>query len=97
MEEEIYISTLYDYYGDLLTDKQKEYFEDYYFSNLSLQEIADLNSVSRNAVHKTIITIVDKLKFYEEKLNLYKNRIEINKLLKNKISSELLDKINEIV
>lgn len=97
MEEEIYISTLYDYYGDLLTDKQKEYFEDYYFSNLSLQEIADLNNVSRNAVHKTIITIVDKLNFYEEKLNLYKNRIEINNLLKNKISSELLDKINEIV
>ena len=97
MEEEIYISTLYDYYGDLLTDKQKEYFEDYYFSNLSLQEIADLNNVSRNAVHKTIITIVDKLKFYEEKLNLYKNRIEINKLLHDKISNELLDKINEIV
>ena len=97
MEEEIYISTLYDYYGDLLTNKQKEYFEDYYFSNLSLQEIADLNNVSRNAVHKTIITIVDKLKFYEEKLNLYKNRIEINKLLHDKISNELLDKINEIV
>ena len=95
--EDIYIITLYDYYSELLTLKQKEYFEDYYFSNLSLQEIADLNDVSRNAVHKTITAIVDKLKFYEEKLKLYENRKRINELLKNKISDELLDKVNEIV
>ena len=97
MEENIYIITLYDYYGDLLTDKQQEYFEDYYFSNLSLQEIADEGNISRNAVHKSLTSIVDKLKFYEDKLRLYENREKINKLLKNKISDELLEKVNEIV
>ena len=36
MEETIYLSTLFDYYGVLLTDKQRLYFEDYYFNNLTL-------------------------------------------------------------
>ena len=55
---------LFDYYGELFTDKQKEYFIDYYFNNLTLQEIADNNSVSRNAVHKNIKDILQKLDYY---------------------------------
>ena len=43
LDEQMYISELYDYYQSLLTDKQKEYFEDYYFENLTIQEIADEN------------------------------------------------------
>ena len=35
MEDVVYFNELYDLYGDLLTDKQKEYFEEYYFNNLS--------------------------------------------------------------
>ena len=54
MEENIYITQLFDYYGKLLTDKQKEYFLDYYIENLSLSEIAENYSVSRNAVFKQI-------------------------------------------
>ena len=54
MDKEIYLSSLYDYYSPLLTDKQKDYFEDYYFNNLSLAEIAENNDTSRNAIHKQI-------------------------------------------
>ena len=43
MDKTVYYSTLYDYYGGLLTDNQREIFEDYYFENLTLQEIADNN------------------------------------------------------
>ena len=32
------LTIVYDYYGELLTEKQQLYFEDYYFNNLSLQE-----------------------------------------------------------
>ena len=39
MEEYIYYNSLYDCYQSLLTEKQKKYFEDYYFENLSLSEI----------------------------------------------------------
>ena len=54
MEEIIYYSALFDYYQNLLTDVQRKYFEDYYFNNLSLQEIADSYDVSRNAISKTL-------------------------------------------
>ena len=39
MEKKLYLTILYEYYKDLLTEKQKEYFEDYYFDNLTLSEI----------------------------------------------------------
>jgi len=65
----IYYSQLFDYYGELFTDKQKEYFVDYYFNNLTFQEIAENNDVSKNAVHKSIKDITEKLDYYESKLN----------------------------
>ena len=97
MENNVYLSTLYDYYGELLTEKQKNYFESYYFDNLSLQEIADDEGVSRNAVHKTLTAIVDKLNFYEDKLNLYKNREKINEIIKDIKDEKLKERINELI
>ncbi len=47
MDEQIYLSNLYDYYKDLLTDLQKRYFEDYYFDNLTMEEIANNFSVTK--------------------------------------------------
>ena len=38
MEKEIYLTILFDYYGELLTEKQQTYFKNYYFDNLSLAE-----------------------------------------------------------
>ncbi|MBR3523521.1 MAG: hypothetical protein IKN87_02420 [Bacilli bacterium] len=97
MENSIYLSTLYDYYGELLTDKQKNIFESYYFDNLSLQEIADDEGVSRNAIHKTLQATEDKLNYYEDKLNLYKNRKKINKLLEKIDDDKLKESINELI
>lgn len=90
------LTILYDYYGELLTDKQKNYFEDYYFSNLSLQEIAENNKVSRNAVHKSLKDITYKLYYFEDKLKLYKKGQEINKLIEN-IDENLKSKIKELI
>jgi len=89
-------SYLFDYYGELFTDKQKEYFTDYYFNNLTLQEIADNNNVSRNAVHKNIKDILAKLDYYEEKLNLYSNKQKIEKLLEN-VDVDIKEKIEELI
>ena len=93
---ELKYSILFDYYGELFTDKQKEYFTDYYFNNLTLQEIADNNKVSRNAVHKNIKDILQKLDYYEEKLNLYSNKQKIEKLIEN-IDVEIKMKIEELI
>ena len=79
----IYYVELFDYYGELFTEKQKNYFIDYYFNNLTLQEIADNNKVSKNAIHKNIKEICKKLDYYEDKLNLYNNKKEILKILKD--------------
>ena len=74
MEERDYLIILYDFYSGLLTDKQQEYFEDYYFNNLSLGEIAENTGLSRNAIHKNIKSVEEKLCFYEEKLELCKRK-----------------------
>jgi len=84
---------LYDYYGELLNDDNKRFFEDYYFDNLSLKEIAENNDISRNAVHKHLKNSQEKLEFYELKLGLFKR----DKLIKSKINEINDKKIKEIV
>lgn len=93
MEEIIYYSALFDYYQSLLTDVQKKYFEDYYFNNLSLQEIADSYEVSRNAISKTLKEIKEKLDYYESNLKLLSN----NKKIKELLSEEDLKKIEDYI
>ena len=92
----IYYETLFDYYGELFTDKQKEYFIDYYFNNLTLQEIADNNNVSKNAVHKNIKDVTEKLDYYESKLNLYNNKKKIEELIKD-IDKNIKEQIEELI
>ena len=87
---------LFDYYGELFTDKQKEYFEDYYFNNLTLQEIADNNNISRNAVHKILKDMIKKLDYYEEKLNLYSNKKKIEIIIKD-LDNNIKRKIEELI
>ena len=84
MEEVIYLNELYDFYGSLLTDKQRDYFENYYFNNLSLGEMAENYGVSRNAIHKQLKIVEERLKYYEENLELLK---------KSKKAEELVQKI----
>lgn len=94
MEEFIYYNNLYDLYGDLLTEKQKKYFEDYYFHNLSFSEMADQYDVSRNAVFRQIHITTSKLEEYENKLGLLfkKNKLlEIaDKLPDSKLKEEII-------
>ena len=96
MEQRDLLIILYDYYGELLSSDNRKYFEDYYFDNLSLAEIAENNNISRNAVHKHIKATEEKLAFYEEKLKLYnkdkKIKREISKI-RDKEIKELVEKI----
>ena len=97
MEEVIYFNELYDFYGCLLTDKQREYFENYYFNNLSLGEIADNLEISRNAVHKQIKSAEAKLKEYEEKLKIIKKSNLIKEKLKSINDERLKEEIIDIL
>ena len=96
MDNRDYIILLYDYYGELFSLKQREYFEDYYFNNLSLGEIGDNIGISRNAVHKVIKNVSDKLLFYEDKLQLCSKSVKIKDILKN-APSDIKEKIEELL
>ena len=93
---DIYYVELFDYYGELFTDKQKEYFTDYYFNNLTLQEIGENNNISRNAVHKILKDMLKKLDYYEEKLNLYSNKKKIELIIKD-IDQNIKKEIEELI
>lgn len=92
----LYLNNLYDYYGELLTTKQQEYFEDYYFNNLTLSEIAENNMVSRNAVHKQIKEAEGKLETFEAHLHLLEKKDKIEKILEN-VDLEIKNKIKELI
>ncbi len=99
MEEHIYYNSLFDCYGELLTDNEKECFKSYYSEDLSLKEIAENNSVSRSAVHKTVKKVCEKLENYESILHLYEIKRDLQDCLvisnleeKNKRITEIIDK-----
>ena len=96
MDKYVYLSSLYDHYGKLLTQKQQDYFEDYYFNNLSLQEISENENVSRNAVFKQLKTIEEKLNNYEEKLKLYKKAQKLNGIIINIKDDKLKKQLEDL-
>ncbi len=97
MDKMLYLNELYEYYGELFTDKQKNYYEDYYFNDLSLSEIADNYGVSRNAIYNQLKIVENKLIEYENILHLRDNKKKIVGLLKERVDSNTLNKIEEIL
>lgn len=89
-----YILELYDLYSSLLTEKQRMYFEAYYFEDLSLAEVASSFKLSRNAIFDQIKHVEDKLNDYEEKLHFRAKMEKISTLLAN---SEYLNTVIDIL
>ena len=92
----IELALLYDYYGELLTSKQQMYFEDYYFNNLSLQEIAENYNISRNAVYNSLKEIEKKLIHYESVLKLYEKSKIIEALIVD-LDDDIQNRIKELI
>lgn len=63
-------SLLFDFYGELLTDKQREYFDLHYNEDLSLQEIAEQSGISRQGVWDNIRRAEAAMTEIEEKTGL---------------------------
>jgi len=61
---------LFDFYGELLTDKQREYFDLHYNEDLSLAEIAEQTGISRQGVWDIIRRAETSLRAIEEKTGL---------------------------
>jgi len=97
MEDREYLVILYDYYGELLSDIQREYFEEYYFDNLSLSEISENDGKSRNAIHKCIKSSCSKLYEYEDKLKLYEKRKKLDEIISKIDNKEIKELLRELI
>lgn len=71
MAKNLEISLLLDFYGQMLTDKQREVVEFYYNEDLSLAEIAQHSGITRQGVRDAIKRAERQLLDCEEKLGLY--------------------------
>lgn len=74
LEKKEQLNQLFEIYSSLLTEKQVLYFDHYYREDYSLQEIAELYQVSRNAVYDQLKKVEDHLYDYEKKLKLFELR-----------------------
>ena len=64
------MAMLYDFYGDLLTDRQKEFYDLYYNEDLSLAEIAENYGISRQGVRDVIVRAEAAMTEIEDKTHL---------------------------
>jgi len=64
------MAMLFDFYGDLLTDRQKEFYDLYYNDDLSLAEIAENYEITRQGVRDIIVRAERTLEDVEEKTGL---------------------------
>ena len=72
-------SMLYDFYGELLTEHQKNIYEDVVFNDMSPSEIAREEGISRQGVHDLIKRCDKILRDYEDKLHLVERFMQTKK------------------
>lgn len=106
MEDKLEQAYLYDFYGELLSDRQRKIYEDVIFHDLSLGEIAQEEGISRQGVHETVKRCREALEGYECRLHLVqkflatKGRVaEIHALtreFKNSHDESVLERIGQI-
>ena len=70
MDEAVFRTLLFDFFGELLTDKQKEYFDLHYNEDLSLSEIAESEGISRQGVWDIIRRAEASLRRFESRTGL---------------------------
>ena len=70
MEKIVEQGLLYDFYGELLTEHQRNIYEGVVFNDMSLSEIAEEQGISRQGVHDLVKRCNKILAGYEEKLRL---------------------------
>ena len=92
LERTIEITLLYDYYGELLTERQQEILRLYYFHDLSLGEISEKLDISRQGVY-------DHLHRSEKLLHQYENQLELASKFKNHRNKldKLFQHVKEVV
>ena len=81
MKDSVTMTLLYDYYGELLTEKQRCCFDLYYNQDYSLAEIAAEEGISRQGVHDSIARAAALLKNFEEKIGCLARAAQVHQAL----------------
>ena len=77
MEKILEQTLLYDFYGELLTEHQRQVYEDVVLNDFSLSEVAENRGISRQGVHDMIRRCNRSLEEYESKLHLVEKFLAI--------------------
>lgn len=93
MPKDLNYSILLDYYGQMLTDKQRETLEYYYNEDLSLSEISEIVGTSRQGIMDIIKRSEQQLNSFEQKLCLKKHFSNINEAVK--VLSEICNSVED--
>lgn len=104
MEKLVQVARLFDTYGSLLNEKQKDVINCYYNEDLSLNEIAENNNKSKQAISDMIQRSVDKLFEFENELSLIKKKNQLREdlsllreLIESSNQSEAMGMIDEMI
>lgn len=97
--KKVRMNLLYDFYGQLLTKKQRTFFDLYYQDDLSLGEIAAQHDVTRQAVYDILKRSERALESFESKLKLVERFLRGQQLMRQveKDLAALADDIVELV
>ena len=91
MDDILRLTLLFDFYGELLTEKQKYIFEMHHLNDLSLAEIAEDLDISRQAVR-------DQLKRTERALNGYEAKLSLlERFLRQKAEARRIKEMAEAI
>lgn len=94
IDDKISATALYEIYGQLLTSKQQEIFEEYYYEDNSIIEIAEDKEITKNAVYNSIQKSLKLLEKYENTLMIqqrYQDNIRV--LKENNVKPEIVEQI----
>ncbi|MGI6727612.1 MAG: YlxM family DNA-binding protein [Anaerovoracaceae bacterium] len=92
LEKIVKTSILFDFYGELLPEKQREIFRLYHEDNYSLGEIGIEYGITRQGVHEAVKRSEEKLQNYEKKLGLVKKFQDTETVL-----DKIKDSIEELI
>jgi len=95
MDETLKNTMLFDFFGDMLTEKQQEYYDLYHNEDLSLSEIAESAGISKQGVYDIIIRAEKTLVRFEQKTGIFQKWFETRSILEQ--STIIGEKIHPIV
>ncbi len=80
MEKDFRYVELFELYGSLLTERQRETFSSHYLYDLSLSEIAEPSGSTRQSVYAAVKKVKEKLDEYEDELKLFEKTLKLKAL-----------------